>query len=166
MRHLAVAIGAAAVLVTLAGCAQQGTAASGGSTLHTSNPPTSTSRPTATPVPGAPAMPGVHVPAGAVLVPGARVDAHSLPGTFPREVWTEHNGTVLGFIGEAGGCFTSRAVIDKQTDSGVTVRLIQQQGGTGEHACPMYVRYKPMSVTLAKPLGDRNVQLLMSIIRG
>jgi hypothetical protein len=111
-------------------------------------------------------MPGVHLPGGAVPVPGTKVDAHALPSSFPRQVWTEHSGTVLGFEGEVGGCFTSRATVDQQTDKQVIVRLIQQEPGTGEHACPMFLRYKPMSVNLAKPLGDRTVVLRLSIIRG
>lgn len=163
MRHLGAVLAAGVVLVLAAACGAQ-TAAGAGPTLGTA-PTTTPSHRTATTVPG-PAIPGVHLPVGATPVPGNRVDSHALPFSFPKEVWTEHGGTVLGFQGEAGGCFTSRAVVDKQTDQQVTVRLIQQEPGTGEHACPMYVRYKPMSVSLAKPLGDRSVQLLMSIIRG
>lgn len=113
------------------------------------------------PPPGAPALPG-----GAEPVAGTHVDAHALPAGFPRQVWTEKDGTVLGFLGEVGGCFTSRAVVDQQTATQVTIRLIQQAPGTGERACPMFVRYKVMSVTLAQPLGQRDVQLLLSTIRG
>ncbi|HEX5405352.1 MAG TPA: hypothetical protein VFX16_24005 [Pseudonocardiaceae bacterium] len=158
-------IGAGVLLVLVAGCAKAGTVAVGsGDTLSTTGPTTTTTAPHPTVI--GPPIPGVHLPSGAVQVPGAQVDAHALPSSFPREVWTEHGGTVLGFEGEDGGCFTSRATVDQQTDQQVTVRLIQQEGGTGEHACPQFLRYKPMSVNLAKPLGDRTVVLLMSIIRG
>jgi hypothetical protein len=163
MRHLGAVIGAGVLLVLAAGCAQGGTvAAGGGNTLSTSSPTTTAPHPTVV----GPPMPSVHLPGGAVPVPGTRVDAHALPSSFPRQVWTQHGGTVLGFQGEVGGCFTSRATVDQQTDKQVTVRLIQQEPGTGEHACPMFLRYKPMSVNLAKPLGDRTVVLLLSIIRG
>lgn len=152
-------------MVLVAGCAgnQAGgsvSAGSGGGVLVTSAPPPSTDTPV-----GGPAMPGLHLPEGAVPVAGNRVDAHSLPASFPREVWSEKNGTVLGFDGEDGGCFTSSAKVVTQTDSQVVVRLIQNEPGTG-HMCPMYLRYKPMSVTLDKPLGDRNVVLQLAIVRG
>ncbi len=175
MRHLGTAIGTGILLVLVAGCAQQTGSAAGGGSLHTSTagsptlvspPPIPATTPaTVTKVPGPP-VGAPALPPGAVPVAGGKVDARSLPGGFPHTVWTEQGGTVLGVIGEVGGCFTSRVVVDKQTATQVTVRLIQQAPGTGERACPMFVRYKPMTVTLAKPLGDREVQLLMSTIRG
>jgi hypothetical protein len=113
-----------------------------------------------------PAIPGVRVPAGAVPVAGDQVDAGSLPSGFPRVVWLEKNGTVVGFYGEQGGCFTSSAAVTRQTDSQVVVRLVQQEPGTGSHMCPMYLRYKPMSVALAQPLGTRTVVLQLVVVRG
>lgn len=172
MRHLVAVAGAGLVLVLAAGCAQQqGTASTGGNSpsLATSTPAVTPAPPhTATLVPPVPGTtpPGVRPPAGAVVVPGNRVDARALPYTFPRLVWTDRGGTNLGFEGEVGGCLTSRAVVEEQNATEVTVRLIQQEPGTGEHSCPMFVRYKPMTVHLAAPLGDRTVRLQMSIIRG
>jgi hypothetical protein len=173
MRHLGTVLGAGVLLVLVAGCAQQtGPAAAGGPGLTTGSsapvtpPPFPATTPaTVTMVPGPPVgLPAL--PPGSVPVAGTRVDAHALPHGFPHTVWTERNGTVLGFLGEVGGCFISRAVVDQQTARQVTVRLIQQAPGTGERACPMFVRYKPMTVTLAAPLGERTVQLLLSTIRG
>lgn len=179
MRHLGAVLGAGVLLVLAAGCAQRsGPPAAGGGSLSTSaagsvsaTPPviatgSATNTPvTVTTVPGPP--PGApHLPPGAVPVPGTQVDAHALPSSFPRQVWTEHGGRVLGLFGEVGGCFTARAVVDRQTSSQVTVRLIQRQPGPGPHACPLFVRYKPMTVQLAAPLGERRVQLLMSIVQG
>jgi hypothetical protein len=114
----------------------------------------------------APAIPGVQVPAGAVPVPGDQVNASSLPSAFPRVVWFERNGTALGLYGEVGGCFTSSATAVEQTATRVVVRLVQQEPGTGSHMCPMYLRYKPMSVPLAVPLGTRTVVLQLAIVRG
>jgi hypothetical protein len=108
----------------------------------------------------------VHIPAGATPVAGKQVKSTSLPSSFPRTVWTAKGGSELGFYGEAGGCFTSTATVTQQSDTQVTVRLVQQQPGTGGHACPMYVTYKPMTVALAKPLGGRTVFLQLSIVRG
>jgi hypothetical protein len=159
MRHLGAVIAAGALFVLVASCAKQG-AVSAGSGLTTT-----VASPTSTVVTG-PAMPGVHLPPGAVPVPGRQVDAHALPGSFPREVWTEQGGTVVGFYGVEGGCFTSGASMVAQTGTEVTIRLIQQKPGTGETMCPLYVGYKPMSVTLAAPLGTRTVVFQMLIERG
>jgi hypothetical protein len=154
MRRLGTVVGAGILMVLVAACGSQpGGSFAGGGGLTTS--PTT-----------APAIPGVRVPAGAVPVPDNQVNATSLPAAFPRTVWLTKNGTVLGFYGEAGGCFTSSATVTQQTDSQVTVRLVQQEPGTGSHMCPLYLRYKPMSVPLAKPLGTRTVVLQLAIVRG
>jgi hypothetical protein len=108
----------------------------------------------------------VQVPAGAVPVPGEQVNASSLPSGFPRTVWLTKGGTVLGLYGEVGGCFTSDATVTQQSDTRVVVRLVQQEPGTGSHMCPLYLRYKPMSVALAAPLGTRTVVLQLAIVRG
>ncbi|HVV23910.1 MAG TPA: hypothetical protein VHF06_31040 [Pseudonocardiaceae bacterium] len=158
MRHLGAVLAAGALLVLAAGCAKQGTESAGSGLT--------TAAPTTTRIATGPAMPGVHLPAGAVPVPGGQVDAHALPASFSREVWTEKGGTVLGFYGEDGGCFTSSAAVTSQTAQEVVVRLVQQEPGTGPRACPMYLRYKPMSVTLADPLGSRTVVLRLAIMRG
>lgn len=151
-------------MLLVAGCASGGSNAQPGNQLTT----VPTTAPTTTPVAPAtgPAIPGVHLPAGATPVAGKQVVVTSLPSTFPRTVWTENGGAVLGFYGESGGCFTSNATVVQQTDSQVIVRLVQQEPGTGSHMCPMYLRYKPMTVALAKPLGDRTVVLQLSIVRG
>jgi hypothetical protein len=166
MRHLGVVAGAGILLVLAAGCAGGGSGASvqPGSGLTVS----STTAPSTTAPSGSvrPVIPGTPVPAGATPVPGNQVRASALPSQFPRTVWYDKGGTELGFYGEAGGCFTSSATVVQQTDEQVIVRLVQQQPGTGAHACPMYVRYKPMTVALAKPLGARTVVLQLSIVRG
>lgn len=162
MRHLGVVAGAGILMLLVAGCA------GGGSTAAVPPGNQLTTVPTTTPAPPVtgPAFPGAHLPAGATPVAGKQVVASALPSSFPRMVWTEKGGTQLGFYGEAGGCFTSNATVVQQTDTQVTVRLVQQEPGTGRRACPMYVRYQPMTVALAKPLGDRTVMLELSIVRG
>jgi hypothetical protein len=168
MRHLGAVLATGVALVLAAGCAQQqstGVSGGGGDTLSTATPShTASMVPGPAPVPANP--PGVHAPAGALVVPSSRVDARALPFSYPKLVWTDRAGTTLGFEGEQGGCLTSRAQVTEQSATEVTVRLIQQQPGTGERSCPMFVRYKPMTVHLTAPLGDRTVRLQMSIIRG
>jgi hypothetical protein len=147
-------------MVLAAGCAQPNTTASGSPGLSTSG----SAAPSESVAPG-PAFPGVHLPTGAEPVPGTQVDASAVPASFPREVWTEHNGTSLGFDSEQGGCFSASASVTRQTAKQVVVRFVQQDSGTAAHACPMYVRYKPTYVSLAAPLGKRTVVLQMSIVR-
>jgi hypothetical protein len=144
-------------MVLVAGCGSHQSSGSGAGGGLTSSPTTGAT---------GSAIPGVQVPAGAVPVPGDQVNASSLPSAFPRTVWLTKNGTVLGLYGEAGGCFTSDATVTQQTDTRVVVRLVQQEPGTGTHMCPLYLRYKPMSVPLAAPLGTRTVVLQLAIVRG
>jgi cytoskeletal protein RodZ len=137
-------------------------------TAPTTTAPTTTAPTTTAPVTGGtvPAVPGVRVPAGATPVTGKQLNASALPSGFPRTVWVDKNGSELGFYGEEGGCFTSNATVAQQTDTQIVVRLVQQQPGTGNHACPMFVRYKPMTVQLTRPLASRTVVLQLSIVRG
>lgn len=144
----------------VAGCAgQSGGQVAAGAGLSTAPTTTTGGR-----VPG-PAMPGLHLPPGSTPVAGNRVDASALPATFPREVWTQGDGTLVGFDGEEGGCFTSGASVTAQTDSQVTIRLVQHEQPIG-HMCPMNLAYRPMSVTLDRPLGARTVVLQLTIQRG
>ena len=149
-------------MLLVAGCASGGGSNSGaqpGNQLSTGSP-------TSTAPPATGTVPGVGVPAGATPVPGNQVNISALPSGFPHTVWIDKNGSELGFYGEEGGCFTSTATVAQQTDTQIVVRLVQQQPGTGQHACPMFVRYKPMTVPLAKPLASRTVVLQLSIVRG
>ena len=159
MRHLGSVAGAGILMLLVAGCA------GGGSTAAIAPGNELTTAPTTAPATG-PAIPGVHIPAGATPVASKQVIATSLPSAFPRTVWVDKGGSELGFYGEAGGCFTSSATVTQQTDTQIIVRLVQQEPGSGSHMCPMYVRYKPMTVELAKPLGTRTVVLQLSIVRG
>jgi hypothetical protein len=140
-------------MVLAAGCAQQRVATGSAGGLSTSSPPSSASGVTG------PAMPGPHLPAGAEPVPGTQVDASALSVDFPRQVWTENGGTTLGLDGEQGACMTSKATVTSQTDTEVVIQLDQQRTGSGGHACPLYLRYQPLSVHLDSPLGHRTVVL-------
>jgi hypothetical protein len=143
-------------MVLAAGCARQTTVATGSDSLSTTGATT-----TSASAPG-PAMGGVHLPAGAEPVPGTQVDASALPKSSPREVWTEHNGSTLGFEQATGGCFTTKATITGQTAQQVTVRFDQPKTTGTVRACPMYITFKPLYANLAAPLGDRQVVLMTS----
>ena len=117
---------------------------------------------------GGPFMGGPKLPPGTTPVSGSRVNGTELPAGFPREVWTTGDGSTLGLYGEQGGCQTISASVVAQTDTQVTVRLLQIQQKPTAHqtGCPMYEMLKPMSVTLAKPLGNRTVLLQLTIQEG
>jgi hypothetical protein len=107
----------------------------------------------------------VHLPAGAVPVAGAKVDARGLPNGYPRLVWTENNGATVGFFAEQGACTTAGASVTAQTDSAVTVRLVITRPASTK-PCPLYLTDKEMTVNLARPLGDRTVIMQAAIERG
>jgi hypothetical protein len=111
------------------------------------------------------APPNAHLPAGAVPVAGARVDARGLPAGYPRLVWTEGNGAVVGFFAEQGACTTVSASVLGQTDQAVTVRLLITQPASTK-PCPQYLLDKEMTVNLDRPLGSRTVIMQAAIVRG
>jgi hypothetical protein len=163
MRHRGAALSLAAGTLTLvAGCGNQSPAQTGAP-----HEPLETMV-TATSPGGGPAVGGPKPPAGAEPVAGSRVNASELPAGFPREVWTTGAGGALGLYGEQGGCQTISASVVEQNDTQVTVRLLQIQPKPTEHqaGCPMYERERPLSVTLAQPLGNRTVLLQLSIQEG
>lgn len=161
MKHIATALVAGAVLVLAAGCAHQAATAGAGSSVA----PVTLSAPPATTAPGGsgvvgPVLPNGQLPPGAVLVPATQVDASALPRAYPRQVWTDSGGQILGLTGEQGGCTSSSARLTQQTAAQVTV-LVQQGSTAGGESreCPMYLTYKPIEVHLSAPLGQRMVVL-------
>ena len=152
---------AGGALMLAAGCGNAPQAQTGtpSDSLATMSSPTSAN---------GPFMGGPKLPAGSTAVSGSRVNGTELPAGFPREVWTTGDGSTLGLYGEQGGCQTLSASVVAQTDSQVTVRLLQIQQKPTAHqtGCPMYEMLKPMSVTLAKPLGNRTVLLQLTVQEG
>jgi hypothetical protein len=165
MRNLPAVLVAGALLVLVAGCAQQ--ANPGGPALAISTPPTASAGVASGAIPNSrivtvhPGLPMAgHLPPDAVPVPANQVDASTLPSRFSNQVWSEDGGTVLGLVGEQGGCQNTTATLVSQTATDVTIRLAAiSTGGSGTRACPMYLTYKPMTVALAAPLGRRTVVL-------
>lgn len=113
---------------------------------------------TSQPSTGFPAMPSVRLPAGTVPVSGRQVDAALLPADEPRLVWTTGDRRVLGLFGNEGSCLATSAQLTTQNRTQVIVTLVEQQP-LGK-PCPNDLRYQPLTVTLAQPLGDRTVRLL------
>lgn len=156
-----IAIGIVAVAALAVGCAGRPPASAG-------SPPSVITAPTTTvtaPASG-PDLPNVHLPAGSVPVAGSKVDARGLPPGYPRLVWTEGNGSVIGFFAEQGACSTVGASVIAQTGSAVTVRLLQQQPASTKPCPANYILNKEMTVNLAQPLGGRTVIMQAVIERG
>ena len=158
MRHLGPVLGIAALALLVAGCG-------GSSTGLAQSEPSVAVAPASTGAPSAPDLPNFHLPVGAVPVAGAKVDARALPAGYPRLVWTEGNGDVVGFFGEQGACTTVSASVVGQTDQAVTVRLLISQPASTK-PCPQYLLNKEMTVNLDRPLGSRTVIMQAAIIRG
>jgi hypothetical protein len=97
-------------------------------------------------------------PPGTQAVPAQQVDASALPEGYPSVAWTEGDGTTVGAYGVAsGGCVEVRGELAEQNAQRVVLRMVEHTTSTG--ACTMEIRYPPVTVKLAEPLGDRTVVL-------
>lgn len=162
MTTLGVLAGTGLAIALVAGCAGHQTGAGPGGAQPGAGAPSATSAPH----PGNDAgMPNVKLPDGSTPVAGSQVDGSSLPPGYPRLVWTVGDGTTVGFFGQQGGCSTVSAQVPAQNNTQVVIRLIQQEQARTK-PCPMYLRYQPLSVRLAQPLGKRTVVLQNAIERG
>lgn len=142
-------VGAGAALVlTLSACGQP-TAGFGG---QPTPPPSSQTQPSET-------GPEPDVPAGAKRLSKDKADVTALPADFPRGVWTEGDGTVVGTFAKEGGCSKARADLTEQTDGGIKITLVETIPANSE-ACTMDLRFPEVRVKLAKPLGERKVTVL------
>ncbi len=148
-------VGTAALALLTVGCAGRPPVSAG-------SPPSLSAAPASTVMPSGP---NVHLPAGAVPIAGSKVDTRGLPSGYPRLVWTEGNGAILGFFAEQGACTTAGASVLAQTDSAVTVRLLITRPASTK-PCPLYLIDKEMTVNLDRPLGDRTVIMQAAIERG
>jgi len=100
-------------------------------------------------------------PPGGQSLPAEQVDGSALPEGYPRLVWTQENGSVLGAYGQEGGCSVVRANLVEETPEAVHVRFIEFTPTTGP--CTMDLRFPPLTVPLAEPLGDRTVVLMREV---
>jgi hypothetical protein len=97
-------------------------------------------------------------PPGAAPVPASKVEASALPEGYPRVAWTTDGGRAVGAYGVAnGGCVEVRGELAEQNPQRVLLRLVEHATSPGP--CTLEIRYVPVSVNLAEPLGDRTVVL-------
>jgi hypothetical protein len=142
MRRLHAALGAGALFLAVAACAEpKPTVGFGGQP------------PAPPPGPVAPAPVQERVP-----VPDSRIDYSQLPQDYPHTVWTQEGGTVVVATGQEGGCTRVHAQAADQSSQQVTVVLVAQ---TPEPPgfCTQDLRYVPVAVQLAAPLGERKIVL-------
>jgi hypothetical protein len=172
-------VAAAIAAVGLAGCTQDAapsgeqpagseTSETVSSTTPESTPPAPESpAPSGTPDPSG--SPGADVPAGATRVPVGQVDADELPSYYAHrgEVWVFGGGRSLRMFAMASsGCTDAEAVVSDQSASEVriTLRALPQPpgnrpGGPDGGVCTQVLTPRPVTVTLAEPLGDRTIHL-------
>ena len=151
-RLLAATLAATALSCAFSGCADEPDRVGfGGAPPQPAPSDAGSSSPVAPPPPGAAAP-----PPGGVAVPAEQVDARRLPWGYPRVVWTEHGGTVLGAYGQGGGCTEVGGEVAEQ---GSAVRLVLVEVTRKSGPCTMELQYPPVTVPLDAPLGERSVVL-------
>ncbi|GAA3683435.1 hypothetical protein GCM10022267_82790 [Lentzea roselyniae] len=90
--------------------------------------------------------------------PVTKLDTNALPSEYPRTVWTQGDGKTVGVIGQEGGCGKASASVLEQSASVVKIELVETLPLT-KQACTMDIRFPPLTVQLAEPLGERTVAL-------
>lgn len=143
MRYTTAVIGTGIALLAGTACATQ----------DPSPPPGDGERPAA----GA-EQPAAHQPPPPEPVPPERVDATSLPASFPKDVGTSQRGRMLVIRAQEGGCGKASAELPQQNARQVTVNLVETKPG-GNPMCTMDIRYPTLTVQLAQPLDERSVVL-------
>ncbi|MEU5692759.1 hypothetical protein [Actinosynnema sp. NPDC020468] len=153
MRSLGTAVGVGALVIFgLTACASSQPAGVGaGPTLTTAS---SSAPPSGSPEPSFDSP----VPPGGTEVPKTKVNAAALPEDAPKAVWTEGDGTVLGVIGQEGGCSKASVEVAEQGPQVVKVVLVETLPAD-QKVCTMDIRFPPLTAKLDAPLGNRSVEL-------
>lgn len=159
MRRVHATVVAAFALLAVA-CGQQEEVGFGGAP-----PPTTTTSPSPESAGNSSIPPPAQIdpmnpqpPPGAQPVPASKVDAGALPEGYPRAAWTTDDGRAVGAYGVANsGCAEVRGELAEQNPQRVVLRLVEHT--TSDEVCTMEIRYVPVAVSLAEPLGDRTVVL-------
>jgi hypothetical protein len=158
MRSLGTTVVAGALLLLVSACASPQAQVGAGSpgtgepqiSVSSSPAPTSSSAPDI--------APGEPPPNGGIPVPPAKLDAAALPEDYPRSVWTEGDGTVIGVIGQEGGCGDVGVQVVEQSATSVHLELVETLP-TEQQMCTMDIRFPPLTAKLDAPLAERTVVL-------
>ncbi|MFB9902608.1 hypothetical protein [Allokutzneria oryzae] len=152
MRRIATVVGTGALLLTMAACGSE--VGFGGQPSN--NPPASSA-------PGQPTSePNIAIPKppeGGTAIQDKQLDPASqdMDG-YKRLVWTKDNGSTVGTYGREGGCSKVSGEVVEQTDKTVKLLLTERHPDKTQ-ACTMDMRYPPVELKLAKPLGERVVSV-------
>jgi hypothetical protein len=87
-----------------------------------------------------------------------QVDAAALAEDYPRSVWTEGDGTVIGAIGQEGGCSKVTLQVAEQSATSVHLDLVETLPAE-QQMCTMDIRFPPLTAKLDAPLAQRTVVL-------
>ncbi|MGH4018496.1 MAG: hypothetical protein ACRDT0_04475 [Pseudonocardiaceae bacterium] len=155
MRRVGTALVWTVLIAVLAGCAERPEGIGSGGAPEPDTPPVSSDLGAPTGLP--PVPDGPTPPPGGRELPAVQVDATGLPEGYPRLVWTEQGGTVVGAYGQGGGCTDVRAELADQTPQILRVTLVEVTTSSGP--CTMDLRFPPLRVPLDAPLGERVVIL-------
>jgi hypothetical protein len=158
MRSLGTIVGAGVLLLLVTACASPQAQVGAGSpgtgepqlSISSSPAPTSSSAPDI--------APGEPPPNGGIPVPPAKLDAAALPEDYPRSVWTEGDGTVVGVIGQEGGCSKVGVQVVEQSATSVHLELVETLPAE-QQMCTMDIRFPPLTAKLDAPLAERTVVL-------
>lgn len=151
--------GAGVLILIIAACGGGQQAANSGGTVTvptTPAAPSSSSSTTAEHPSGTASSP--RVPPGGVAVPDSQVDSAALPAGYPRTVWTQEAGGVVGVYGEEGGCLTAHAQLTQESADAVRIELVNIDTSAGR-MCAKYLTFTPFLVRPQAPLGERKVVL-------
>lgn len=99
-------------------------------------------------------------PPGGTAVPAAQADASALPEGYPRLVWVQGDGRTVGAYGQEGGCTQVHSELREQTAQLVRIAFVEVTMSPGP--CTMDLRFRPLTVQLEAPLGERTVALTRS----
>lgn len=157
MRSLGTAVGAGILFLLVSACASPQSQVGAGSP-GTGEPQLSVSSSPA-PTESAPDIaPGEPPPNGGIPVPLTKLDAAALPEDYPRSVWTEGDGGVIGVIGQEGGCSKVGVQVVEQSATSVHLELVETLPAE-QQMCTMDIRFPPLTAKLDAPLAERTVVL-------
>ncbi|HWO64358.1 MAG TPA: hypothetical protein VNO31_30425 [Umezawaea sp.] len=158
MRSLRTAVSAGVLLLLVTACASPQAQVGAGAGDPKPEPQLSVSSSPA-PTSSAPDIaPGEPPPNGGTQVPLTQVDAAALAEDYPRSVWTEGDGTVIGAIGQEGGCSKVTLQVAEQSATSVHLDLVETLPAE-QQMCTMDIRFPPLTGKLDAPLGQRTVVL-------
>jgi hypothetical protein len=158
MRSLRTAVSSGVLLLLVTACASPQAQVGAGAGDPKPEPQLSVSS-SPSPTSSAPDIaPAEPPPNGGIPVPPAKLDAAALPEDYPRSVWTEGDGGVIGVIGQEGGCSKVGVQVVEQSATSVHLELVETLPAE-QQMCTMDIRFPPLTAKLDAPLAERTVVL-------